>query len=451
MVNFAQEKMSITFKMDIAQNKDIIDNYQIAAVYGPHSICDDGTIMPFNDQLAIISHYLHNRGYKSEEPYLDKAIGLINDVYNKEFNQPVNENIVCEEALQMTFLKDFFSVPFPEPNQPKFTFIDLFAGIGGFRIGLQNAGGRCVFSSEWDLQAQKTYLANFGEMPFGDITKESTKSFIPNDFDVLCAGFPCQPFSISGKQKGFEDTRGTLFFDVCQIIQDHQPKVVFLENVKHLMHHDGGNTLKTIISKLQDLGYQVSWKILNGADYGVPQNRERIIIIGSKTRAFDFGALETQPRGVLKEILDKDGAFEYLKPEEYTLLTETKQQPLSGLIFAGYRNKSIRKVGVRPGTEHLSRVHKQPNRIYSADGIHPTLPSQETSGRFFILTPDNRVRKLTINECWRLMGFPDEYIKVSAIGQQYRQIGNSVCVKMIEAIANEIKTQLLDTKHKYYD
>lgn len=436
--------------MKIIQNEDITKTFKVFEIYGPHALCDDD-IIPYNDQLAIISHYLHNRGYKSEEPFANKAIGIINDIYNIDLDQQVEENRVCEDSLQLSLFKDFFAVPFPEPESPEFTFIDLFAGIGGFRIGLQNAGGRCIFSSEWDTQAQKTYLANFGEMPFGDITKESTKSYIPKNFDVLCAGFPCQPFSISGKQKGFEDTRGTLFFDVCQIIQEHQPKVIFLENVKHLMHHDGGNTLKTIISKLQNLGYKVSWKILNGADYGVPQNRERIIIIGSQDKFFDFSVLQTQQRGVLKDILDKDGDFEFLNPEEYTLLKETKQQPQSGLIFAGYRNKSIRKVGVRPGTEHLSRVHKQPNRIYSAEGIHPTLPSQESSGRFFILTSDNRVRKLTIDECWRLMGFPDEYIKVSGVGQQYRQVGNSVCVKMIEVIAKEIKEQLLDTTKHFHD
>ena len=154
--------------------------------------------------------------------------------------------------------------------------------------------------------------------------------------------------------------------------------------------------------------------------------------------------IKESPRHNLKDILDKDGDFEYLKPEEYTLLGETHRQPASGLIFAGYRNKSIRKAGVRPGTEHLSRVHKQPNRIYSVEGVHPTLPSQESSGRFFILTEDNRVRKLTLNECWRLMGFPDSYRRVSPAGQQYRQLGNSVCVKMIEAIAKEIKCQLLE-------
>ncbi|MCF0233232.1 MAG: DNA cytosine methyltransferase, partial [Enterococcus sp.] len=346
--------------------------------------------------MAVLSHYLHG-SYDLTDDNKREIIGCIKDYLAakqeksvelaecEDWNDDQFITLACDDAAQYGLFDDFFKVPFPAPKNPKFTFIDLFAGIGGFRIAMQKLGGKCVYSSEFDAKAQETYFANYGEMPFGDITKEGTKKYIPEQFDVLCAGFPCQPFSISGKQKGFEDTRGTLFFDVCQIVQEHQPKVIFLENVKHLMHHDSGNTLKTILSKLEGLGYFVSWKILNGADYGVPQNRERIIIIGSKNKAFDFNALKTQPRGVLKEILDKDGKFEYLNPEEYTLLPTTKCQPLSGLIFAGYRNKSIRKVGVRPGTEHLSRVHKQPNRIYSAEGIHPTLPSQETSGRFFIL------------------------------------------------------------------
>ena len=412
---------------------------------------ENGKIMPFANQLAIVSHFLHNIGYKSEKSYKQLAIGLIDDIYNIKLSQEENTNTVSEgDYIKYSLFKDFFAIPFPSCPKPKFTFIDLFAGIGGFRIALQRVGGLCVFSSEWEPQAQKTYFANFGEMPFGDITKDSTKSFIPDNFDVLCAGFPCQPFSISGKQKGFEDTRGTLFFDICQIISQKRPKVVFLENVKHLVHHDGGNTLKTILDKLTDLGYFVSWKVLNGADFGVPQNRERIIIIGSLNRAFDFDVLKKEQRRPLKDFLDKEGNFEYLEPSEYTLLKETHKQPLSGLIFAGYRNKSIRKVGVRPGTEHLSRVHKQPNRIYSVEGIHPTLPSQESSGRFFILTEDRRVRKLTIQECWRIMGFPDEYIKVSAIGQQYKQVGNSVCVKMIEAIASEIYNQLLSNKINHY-
>lgn len=318
-------------------------------------------------------------------------------------------------------------------------FIDLFCGIGGIRLGLDYQGFECVFSSDINTECQRTYKTNFGEEPFGDITKIDEKS-IP-DHDILCAGFPCQPFSISGKQKGFDDTRGTLFFDICRIINEKKPSVVFLENVKHMVHHNGGRTLQTILEKLEDLGYEVSWRVLNGVDFGVPQNRERIIIIGSLNGKFDFNKIKTVPRGRLLDFLDKEGEFEYLDPVDYTLIEKPKQQPGSGLMFAGYRNKSIRKVGVRPGTEHLSRVHKQPNRIYSVMGVHPTLPSQESSGRFFILTSDNRVRKLTINECWRIMGFPETYIKVSSVGEQYKQLGNSVCVPMITAVAEEIKNQ----------
>ncbi|MBR3145095.1 MAG: DNA (cytosine-5-)-methyltransferase [Clostridia bacterium] len=327
----------------------------------------------------------------------------------------------------------------------KVRFIDLFAGIGGIRLGMESQGFECVFSSDINKECQRTYQANFGEYPAGDITLIDEND-IP-DHEVLCAGFPCQPFSISGKQKGFEDTRGTLFFEICRILHKKKPPVVFLENVKHLVHHNRGKTLTVIIQQLEELGYNVSWKVLNGADFGIAQNRERIIIIGHLNgKPFDFSKITKVERKMLVEFLDTDGDFEFLDKSEYTLLENPKQQPASGLIFAGYRNKAIRKAGVRPGTEHLSRVHKQPNRIYSVKGIHPTLPSQESSGRFFILTEDGRVRKLTINECWRIMGFPENFKKVSVIGEQYKQLGNSVCVPMISAVAKEINNQFFGGK-----
>jgi DNA (cytosine-5)-methyltransferase 1 len=331
-----------------------------------------------------------------------------------------------------------FDVPFPSPADFEFTFIDLFAGIGGFRIPMQELKGKCVFGCEFNLYAQRAYELNFGEVPFGDIT-DLDLNLVPKH-DVLTAGFPCQPFSISGKMKGFEDTRGTLIYNVFQIIALHQPKVVFLENVKHLVHHDSGNTLKVIIKDLEELGYIVSAKLLNASDFGVPQNRERIIIIGHKTKKFDFTKLRTKPRATLKKFLEKDANFEYLN-EPYTLLTDYKEQP-SGLIFIGYRNKAIRKAGVRAGTENLSRVHKQPNRIYSSDGLHPALPSQETSGRFWIYH-EGSVRKLTIKECYNIMGFPHNFKMINNTSELYRQVGNSVCVPMIKEIAAEIKAQLL--------
>lgn len=327
--------------------------------------------------------------------------------------------------------------------QKSFSFIDLFAGIGGIRMGVQNAGGKCVFSSEVDKKAAKVYELNFNENPLSDVKQIHIKD-LPY-FDVLCAGFPCQPFSISGKKKGFEDTRGALFFEICRIIDDKRPKLVFLENVKHLIHHNKGQTLKTILQSLQNLGYEVSHKLLNAKDFGVPQNRERIIIIASQKTTFDFDLLAVQKQEILKDFLDTQGAFEVLDRSEYTLLDSTKEQG-SGLVFCGYRNKNIWKKGIRENTLHLSRVHRQPNRIYSVDGVHPTIPSQESSGRFFIYIPELKiVRKLTINECYRIMGFPDNFIKDESLAESYKQIGNSVCVNMIEAIMKEIIMQgLLD-------
>jgi len=323
----------------------------------------------------------------------------------------------------------------------QYKFIDLFAGIGGFRKGFEDTGFKCVFTSEINKACQEVYEKNFGEKPFGDITKIDPID-IPN-FDVLLGGFPCQPFSISGKKMGFEDTRGTLFFDICQIIDKKQPSVVVLENVKHLVHHDKGRTFTVIIKSLMDLGYNVTHKILNAKDFGLPQNRERIFIIATKNHYFNFAKLEKKKPVILRDFLDKDGDFEFIDKSEYTLIETPKKQE-SGLLFVGYRNKNTWKNGVRENTEHLSRVHRQPNRIYSIDGTHPTIPSQETAGRFFIYIPElDAVRKLTINECYKIMGFQSNFIKHSNIGEQYKQIGNSVAIPVIRAIAESIKEQNL--------
>ena len=216
-------------------------------------------------------------------------------------------------------------------------FIDLFAGIGGFRIGFEPNGFRCVFSSEKNPHCQDVYQKNFDELPFGDITQINPKD-IP-DFEVLLGGFPCQPFSISGKKQGFNDTRGTLFFDICRIIQEKQPKVVVLENVKHLIYHDKKRTLKVILQSLENLGYNVSKQILNAKDFGLPQNRERIFIIGCKKSFFDFEKLSTKATPTLKDFLDSgnEESFEYLEKSEYTLIENPKVQR-TGLKFVGYRN-----------------------------------------------------------------------------------------------------------------
>ena len=333
-----------------------------------------------------------------------------------------------------------FDVERPENNVGKFTFIDLFAGIGGFRFALEKMGGECVFSSEIDDECARTYKENFGEYPDGDITKIDPKS-IP-DHDIICGGFPCQPFSISGKMKGFEDTRGTFFFNILEIVKEKSPKVVFLENVKHLKDHGSKKTLETIIQSLEDLGYKTEWQILNAKDFGLAQNRERLIIIGHKNKRFDFSKLKKTEAINIEDIMDNNVSFEYLNTEDYTILDKDKwKKQASGLIFCGYRNKSIRTKGTRPNTEHLSRVHKQPNRIYSITGTHPTIPSQESSGRFWIYN-GKIVRKLTLNECFRLQGFPDNFIKVSSTASCYNQIGNAVAVPMIRGVGLEIINQL---------
>jgi len=386
-----------------------------------------------DNKLAHLTHYFQNHTNGASQHYKKSA--------EEYLNQLTEELHLVEEPQMQLFLPLKFDIPFPPPLVPEFTFIDLFAGIGGFRIPTQRLQGKCVFTSEFNFHAQRAYELNFGEVPFGDITTLDL-DIVPKH-DLLTAGFPCQPFSISGKMKGFEDTRGTLIYNVLQIIDMRQPKVVLLENVKHLIHHDGGKTLKIILKHVEELGCTVSWKLLNASDFGVPQNRERIIIIGHKEKKFDFSNIKTSPKPILKDFLETSPAavarFEYLD-EPYTVLDDYREQE-SGLVFIGYRNKKIRIAGVRPGTENLSRVHKQPNRIYSTDGLHPALPSQETSGRFWI-HHNGAVRKPTINECYRIMGFPDDFIKISNTSELYRQVGNSVCVPMIEAVVEQIKEQL---------
>jgi DNA (cytosine-5)-methyltransferase 1 len=327
-------------------------------------------------------------------------------------------------------------------------YIDLFAGIGGIRLGFEQAlselqlNGECVWSCEINKHACEMYEKNFGTNPYNDITLCQTTS-IP-DFDVLLAGFPCQPFSSAGKQLGFEDTRGTLFFDICRIIKDKKPQIFILENVSNLEKIDNGKTLNTMLSILESFGYSISYKVLNARDFGVPQNRKRIIIVGNNSnKTFDFSYLPIQTCNSMNPFLDKVSNFEYLPRDSYVILDENyiKTQP-SGLIFCGYKKGNLRKVGIKENTEHLSRVHKQPNRIYHCDGIHPTLSSQETAGRYYIKT-DQGVRKLTIDECYRIMGFPENFIKIGAKSQLYARIGNSVCVPMIKSVVKELMLQLL--------
>ncbi len=322
-------------------------------------------------------------------------------------------------------------------SNPQFTFVDMFSGIGGFHQALKELGGQCVAACEIDNKARETYLANHTvslEHFYKDIHNIDINTLPVHD--LLCAGFPCQPFSISGKQKALNDERSDVIDALFRIISIKKPKMVMLENVKHIKHINGGKAFDHIVKSLEELGYKVSYELLNSKHFGVAQNRERWIFIGVLgAKKYIFDVSKHKPV-LLKDVIDKKGNFSYLD-EPYTLIDNPKRQP-SGLIFCGYRNKKIREKGVREGTEHLSRVHKQPNRIYSIDGIHPTIPSQESSGRFWILLNNGKVRKLTVTECFRIMGFKDDFVKSVSDGNLYKQIGNSVCVRMVKSISQSL-------------
>ncbi|MBQ9311894.1 MAG: DNA cytosine methyltransferase [Bacteroidales bacterium] len=316
-------------------------------------------------------------------------------------------------------------------TETKFTFIDLFAGIGGFRIAMQSLGGICVFSSEIDENAKKTYCLNFNDIPYGDITKEETKNLIPNHFDVLCAGFPCQAFSIAGYRKGFEDTRGTLFFDVAEVIQKHRPKAVFLENVKNLYTHDNGNTFKVIKQTLENLGYIVFYKICNAMEYAnIPQNRERIFIVCfDKNTVKNTDKFEFPTKQELKTTIHD--FIDYSIRDEKLFYTEKM------LHYDVLKKDITSKDTVYQWRRHYVRENKS--------GVCPTLTANMGTGghNVPIILTDNGIRKLSPRECLNFQGFPQDYLFPDNIpnSAKYKQAGNSVVVPLIyEVCKNIIKT-----------
>lgn len=392
---------------------------------------------------AAVTHYLHNHTNGVSSFYKNEAVQHVKRILEYKFPNETITQTVAEDALQYLIFDFKKTVPFPEPEKPKFKFIDLFAGIGGFRLAMQNLGGKCVFTSEWDEQAQKTYSVNFGEVPFGDITKEETKNFIPDGFDVLCAGFPCQAFSIAGKRGGFEDTRGTLFFDVAEIIRRKQPKAIFLENVKGLFNHDKGKTLTTILNVLRnDLGYFVPQpQVLNAKDFGVPQNRERIFIVGFRQ---DIG-IDT---------------FEYPEPlEQKVSFKRVKEKNPVSVKY--YLSDTYLQTLINHKNRHESKGNGFGYEIITDDGIANAVVCGGM-GRERNLVQDDRledftpvtkikgevnrqgIRKMTPREWARLQGFPDNYVIPVADASAYKQFGNSVAVPAIEATAKQIIKTLLE-------
>ena len=321
-----------------------------------------------------------------------------------------------------------------------FTFVDLFAGIGGFRIALEKNSGNCVYSSEWDKYAQATYNHNFGEIPNGDITKVEPLS-IP-DHDVLCAGFPCQAFSISGKQGGFDDTRGTLFFDIANIVKYKKPKILFLENVRNFIRHDGGRTLGTIKSVLDTLGYNVHTEVLNSSHYGVPQHRQRVYILCFKKELkinnFDYPK-PTYDDICLKDILENTIHLSEYEIRRKDIVIFGNKKLLSNDLFSGKKLRPIRIGTINKGG--------QGERIYSPEGHAITLSAHGggIAGKTGAYLINNQVRQLTKRECLRVQGFPESFSFPDEItrAQAYKMCGNSVSVPVVSKIFKQVATYLL--------
>lgn len=404
--------------------------------------------MDRDNQLAVLTHYLHNKDFIGKKRGCNDVIHAFHSFFENKKQVPseeITENFikrVADNPVPYNLFSEFLDVPFPAPKSFKFTFIDLFAGMGGFRLAMQANGGKCVFSSEWNKYAQKTYLANFGEVPFGDITKESVKCYIPSNFDVLCAGFPCQPFSIAGiskkkslgRETGFKDkTQGTLFFDVAEIISRHRPKAFYLENVKNLMSHDKGNTFKVIKGTLEELRYSLHYLVMDGKDY-VPQHRERIMIVGFDRDIFQgkenflFPESDKTVR-TIKEILDSD------IDEKYTL-----SDKLWNYLQSYAKKHRAKGNGFGFGMADLNGISRTLSARYYKDGSEILIPQGK----------GKNPRKLSPRECARLMGYPDNY-RLSQVSdvQAYRQCGNSVVVPLITAVSKQlVKTLSESTGHE---
>ena len=360
-------------------------------------------------------------------------IRVDDDIYKELSDYSVVSGQSMQDCLSVA-IRQMLVKAKEEPSRDRngYTFIDLFAGIGGMRLAFESAGGRCVYSNEWNKYSQQTYYANFGVQPDGDITKVQAES-IP-DHDILVAGFPCQPFSIAGVSKknslgratGFEDkTQGTLFFDVCRILKAKRPKAFMLENVKNLCSHDKGRTFQIIQESLRELDYEVFFQVIDGKGY-VPQHRERIVIVGfDKERygenidfSFDLHPLKKQP--VVRDILEKEVSEKYTLSDKLWIYLQN---------YAAKHREAGNGFGY--GIAPLDGVTRTISARYYKDGSEILI---EQSGK--------NPRRLTPRECARLQGFPDNFKIPVSDTQAYRQFGNSVVVPLMSDVAKLIVAKL---------
>lgn len=417
--------MSKLAKSDITQLsiKDCCGKNNLFALktYGMPISQESDATTSFSEQVAIVSHYLQLKSCPEGESYKKKAEAICDQWrswLDVDLDSEENKDVLASEprSYQLNVFQDLQKAPFKDAVDPKFSFVDLFAGIGGIRIPFTELGGKCVFSSEWDKAAQISYSYNFGEIPFGDITKIASDE-IPSH-DVLLAGFPCQAFSIMGKMNGFADTRGTMFFEVARILKYHQPKAILLENVKQLVSHDGGKTFNVILNALSELGYFVKWKVLNALDFGLPQKRERVIIVGFKSVDayekfnFDFAPVEYKLSSVLEEDENVDKS-----------------------LFASDKILEKRKKSVEGKNVFYPSVwHENKSGNIS---ILPYACALRTGASYNYLLV-NGYRRPSSRELLRFQGFPEKF-KIEVSHQEIRrQTGNSVAVPMIRAVAKKI-------------
>lgn len=385
---------------------------------------------PELSDLANLTHYLQTQSNGASGSFKEHALKYI---YKLQLNSDPIDEPYFQEQLPIEW-----DIPFPPVENPKFTFIDLFAGIGGFRMAFQSLGGKCVFTSEWNYFAQKTYEANFGEVPFGDITKINEKE-IP-DHDILVAGFPCQPFSIAGvskknalgKSHGFlDETQGTLFFDIARILNEKKPKVFLLENVKNLVSHDSRRTFQVITNTLKELNYNIYCKVLDGKHF-VPQHRERIVIIGFSNEYFKENEKFTFPEmpAPIHRIID---ILEDTPEKKYTLTDHLWEY----LIRYSEKHKA-KGNGFGYGMTDLNGISRTLSARYYKDGAEILIPQE-----------GKNPRRLTPRECARLQGYPDKFIIPVSDNQAYRQFGNSVVVPMMKSVGSSLVSELLRHNGKY--
>lgn len=402
----------------------------------------------YSADMAIITHYLQNKEYPEGQLYREEALSLMERYYKATHTNIREEDIVAPNQLE-----DFFSEIYNSPvykqhrGNNAFTFVDLFAGIGGFRIALEQLGGRCVYASEFDISAQKSYGMNHGVVPFGDITKQENKERIPDGVDVLCAGFPCQPFSLAGLRKGFSDEKkGTLFYDLRDIIADKHPRIILLENVPGLLsiHNkdDEGNSLqdKTIDTILHILRNELNYyvpdpKVLNACHFGVPQNRDRVFIVGFREHPNETYQYPTGEGFKKKHFGDirEDGVVDakYYMSERYwqTLVRHKETQHSQGRGY-GYRTIGNDDFG---HTLMVGGMGLERNLVvdFANDKVNQ---SNDPRGE---LNHDH-IRVLTERECARMQGFPDYFEIFVGKSPAYKQFGNSVAIPVVKEVARTL-------------